>query len=241
MKHIKTINEHKDLDMGFDFTHFNSNDETSDSNIKPFIKIAKKGHLYKYIESGQNQLTFGMLRDLHKEAIEFKERREYRQGIYKFLFRAIPMALAPIFFPIWLIGRILGTTRALNKILVPVLKLNNHKYSDFIENILLKVVDVTEGEIERLLVDDWFYKSFAVQRGLITMVRKEHVVHFAYYLSKKMEYMEDKAIVPPYYVENEFRKYMNKKFELDPQLPLKKSNSKPRELGADEKRMIRKS
>lgn len=241
MKHLKTLNEHKDLDFGFDFSKVNfSLEKNMDPKIKPYIEIAKQGHLYKYLESGQHNLTFGMLKDLHKEAIEFKEKREYKQGIHKFLFRAVPIALAPIFFPVWLIAQILGSTRALNKILVPVLKMNNHKYSDFIRNLILKVVDATEGEFERLLVDDWFYKSFAVQRGLILMVRKEHVIHFAYYLAKKMEYMDDSAIVPAYYVENEFRTYMNKKFELNPQLPLKKKDNKPRELEKNEKRMLKK-
>jgi len=241
MRHIKSINEHKDIDIGFDFKNFDwLSDDESKKKQKIIINAAKNGHLYKYLESGQTQLTFGMLRDLHKEAIEFKERREYKQGVYKFLVRAVPLALAPVFFPVWLIGRILGTARALNKILVPVLKLNNHRYNDFIENLILKVVDVTEGEFERLLVDDWFYKSFAVQRGLILMTRKETIVDFAYYISKKMDYADDNAIVPPYYVENEFRTYLNKKFELDPQLPLKKPTSKPRELSHDEKRMVRK-
>lgn len=240
MKHIKRLNEHKDFDLGFDIPSFNIKDNKINPKIQPYIEIAKQGHLYKYLESDQHQLTFGMLRDLHKEAIDFKEKREYKQGIHKFLFRAIPIALAPVFFPVWLIAQILGSTRALNKILVPVLKLNNHRYSDFIENLILKVVDATEGEFERLLVEDWFYKSFAVQRGLIMMVRKEHIIHFAYYLSKKMEYLDDNALVPPYFVENEFRTYMNKKFELEPQLPLKKSNSRPKELNKDEKKMVRK-
>ena len=238
MKHIKPIYEFMDFDLGINLSNINFEKEKEvDPKTTALINIAKEGRLYKYLESGQHKLTFGMLKDLHKEAIEFKEKREYKQGIHKFLFRAVPIALAPVFFPVWFISQILGSTRALNKILVPVLKMNDDKYGDFIQNLVLKVADATEGEFERLMVDDWFYKSFAIERGLILMVKKEHVVHFAYYLSKKMEYMSNDSIVPPYYVENEFRTYMNKKFELNPQLSLKNYKSRPRELDPNEKRM----
>lgn len=226
MTHIKRINEVFDIDYGFEFSNMDfKKEDPKDPNVQKLVNMAKGGNLYRYLASGQRNLTFGMLKALHQDAITFKEQREFKQGIDKFLFRAVPLALAPIFFPVWLLSQILGATRALNKILMPVLKIKQ-PYGKFLEGVVIKVMDITEGEFERLMVDDWFYKSFAVQKGLIQMVRKEHIVKFAYYISKKMQYEDDDRQVPPYYIENEFRRYLNRNFRIDPQLPIKKKRSK---------------
>jgi len=229
MEHLKHIyEEFQDIDAGVNLTNIFSNipDDPQDPDYLKIKEIAMNGNLYKYLTSGQRKLTFGMLKSLHQDALKFKKSRELKQGIQKFLWRIVPIAFAPIFFPIWLISQILGATRALNKIMIQVLKMDNGKYDGFLLNIINKTMDLTEGEIERLTVDDWFYNSFAIERGLINMVRKEHIIDFSFYIVKKIQYQDDLSIVPPYYVENEFRRFLNRRFKFFPPLPLKKQDKK---------------
>ena len=61
-------------------------------------KAAPKGKGAQYIEKG-NELKFGMLKALYHDAIAYKKKREYKKGVAKFALRAIPLAMAPIFFP----------------------------------------------------------------------------------------------------------------------------------------------
>ena len=132
-------------------------------------------------------------------------------------------------------AQILGATRALNKVMIQVLKMDNGTYDHFLMNIVRKVneygiIDLTEGELQRLTVDDWFYKSFAVQKGLRDMVKKDHFIDFSFYIVKKIQYQNDNTIVPDYYIENEFRRWLNRKFRMNPPLPLKKKTIKNREI-----------
>lgn len=215
--------EVNDMDIGFDLTNA-LNKIPKDPEDPIYIKIreiAKQGNLYKYLVTGQRNLTFGMLKALHRDALEFKKNRELRQGIQKFLWRFIPLVLAPIFIPIAILSQALGSARAFNKVMVQIHKMDNGKYDTFLMNMLNKVFEFTEGEIERLSVDDWFYKSFAIEKGLINMVRKEHIIDFSFYMVKKIQHQDDLAVVPPYYIENEFRKYLNRRFRFEPPLPLK--------------------
>lgn len=182
-------------------------------------EVAKKGKLYNQLTSGR-KLTFGVLKAIHHDAIEFKEHREYLNGIYKFIHRAVPIALAPFYLPVWLVAQALGISRALWKVLVPVMHVKKIDYKSYMSGVIEKVMDATEGEVAHFF-DDWFYRSFAVEKGLINMARKEHVIDFAYKLAEKMEKEPDHKIVPPYYVENEFRKYLNREFRLNPPLPQK--------------------
>ncbi len=220
----KLNEEVNDMDIGFDLTTiFNKiPDDPKSPEVQRLIEIAKKGNLYKYITTGERKLTFGMLKALHEDALAFKKKRELTQGVEKALWRIVPLILAPIFLPIWAISFLLGGARALNKVMVQVSKMNNRTYDGFLHNIINKTMDLTEGEITRLTSDDWFYKSFAIEKGLINMVRKEHIIDFSFYIVKKIQYQDDLAIVPPYFVENEFRRWLNKKFRFEPPLPLKK-------------------
>lgn len=232
MDYLKSYNqlneEVRDFDEGFELKDIFERipDDPKDPALEELKAIARKGNLYKYLATGQRKLTFGMLKDLHADALKFKKSREYKQGIQKFLWRIIPLAFAPIFFPIWLISQALGATRALNKILAQVLKMENNKYESFIMNIINTTMEISEGEIQRFLEEDWFYRSFAVEKGLINMVRKEHIIEFSYFLAKRIKYQDDLAPVPPYFVENEFRRFLNRKFRLDPPLLLKKKPNK---------------
>jgi len=196
----------------------------SDEELKKIKEVAKQGKLYNQLASGK-KLTFGVLKALHSDAIKFKENREYLQGIFKFLHRAIPLALAFIYLPLWVVSQFLGGSRALIKILVPIMLVKKVDYKSFMSGIIIKAIDISEGEFVHFY-DDWFYKSFAVEKGLINMVRREHIISFAYMLATKMEKENDNKVVPPYYVENEFRRYLNREFKISPPLPMKREKEK---------------
>jgi len=215
---------------------FSQKDEKYEEFKKQMIEVAKKGKLYNQIASGK-RLTFGVLKAFHHDALKFKEHREYIRAIYKFLHRMIPLALAPVYFPVWIISQGLGFTRAINKVLSPMMKIKSTKsilqqqkqqdekggYVKWMQSVIMKTLDIAEGELENFS-EDWFYKSFAVERGLLRMVDHQVIIKFAYKLALIMEKKPDYEPVPPYYVENELRKYLNKEFDLDPKLPLKKDN-----------------
>ncbi len=233
LKSYKVFEEVNDIDIGFNLTNFLDQAPTAPTDPKydNLIEITKRGNLYKYLVTGERKLTFGMLKDLHKDALKFKKNREIKQGIEKFLWRIIPIAFAPIFLPIWIIAQILGATRALNKVMIQVLKMDNGTYDTFLMNIVRKVneykiIDLTEGELQRLYVDDWFYKSFAISKGLKEMIKKELFIEFSFYIVKKIQYQNDDKIVPDYYIENEFRRWLNRKFRMNPPLPLKRKRDK---------------
>lgn len=97
------------------------------------------------------------------------------------------------------------------------------------------VMNLSEGEIQRLTKDDWFYRSFAIEKGLMNMVKKEHIIDFGFYIVKKIEYQDDLAPVPPYYIDNEFRRWLNRKFRFFPPLPMKTKISK-REIDLEKKK-----
>lgn len=239
LESYKVFEEFQDIDDGINLTSiFDKGEKLKDPDVQRLIELSKKGHLYKYVASGQRNLTFGMLKALHEDALEFKKNREYRQGIEKFLWRIIPIAFAPVFFPIWLISQAMGATRALNKIMSQVLKMKNKTYDGFLMNMVNKIFELTEGEIERLAIDDWFYKSFAIEIGLINMVKKEHIIEFSFYIVKKIQYQDDLAVVPPYYIDNEFRRFLNRKFKFMPPLALKIEKNKVKTKSATHYRMM---
>jgi len=224
IKRYNQLNEEvRDFDDGINLVNIFDNVPTDPKSeeYQRILEIAKKGQLYKYLATGQRNFTFGMLKALHQDSLSFKKNRELKQGIQKFLWRIIPIAFAPIFFPIWLTAQIFGATRAFNKIMTQVLKMKNNKYEDFLINMINKVMEFSEGEIERLFVDDWFYRSFAIEKGLVGMVKKKNFIDFSYYIIEKIKHQNDETVVPPYFVENEFRKYLNRTFKLDPPMQLK--------------------
>jgi hypothetical protein len=175
-------------------------------------ELGKKGLLVDYLDQ-YGKVKFGMLKQFYNDAIGYKKKREYKKGFAKFLIRAIPIAIAPIFFPIWLLAQILGTTRAINKILIPTLKMNN--FDSFLKNLIVRTMNFAEGDIKPLLGRDYFYDVFHVNDGLINMVKQEHVYEFAAYISKEIQNKNDDQIVPNFWLDDEFRKWLNSKFNLD--------------------------
>lgn len=217
----KFINNINEMDMAFsDVNIFNINpyDENNNLNKISFDELGENGQLVKY--KNDEVIKFGMLKALYHDAVEYKKKREYTKGLAKFALRFIPLAIAPIFFPIWLISQILGTTRAINKILIPSLLMDHKNYNSFLKTLISKTMLIAEGDIKPLLGKDWYYDIFKVHDGLISMVRKEHIYEFSIYIAEEIQKKPDNLIVPEYWLDNEFRKWLNNKFNTD--LPIGK-------------------
>ena len=183
------------------------------------LEIGKQGKLAEYIDQG-NVVKFGMLKALYQDAIVYKKKREYGKGFAKFAVRAIPIALAPIFFPIWLVSQILGATRALNKVIVPTLNMDHRNYDSFLKTLITKTMNIAEGDIRPFLGNDWYYDVFSVHDGLTKMIKTEYVYEFTLFISAEIQKKKDDQIVPHYWLDTEFRKWLNNKFGTD--LPIGK-------------------
>lgn len=178
------------------------------------IELCKLGKLDDFVNEG-NSIKFGMLKEIYQEANKYKKSREYKKGVAKFTMRIVPIILAPVFFPIWLFSQILGTTRAVNKILIPTLRMENRNYNSFLINLITKTMNLAEGDIKPFLGNDWYYDAFFVHDGLINMVRKEHIYEFTAFISNEIEKKDDNLDVPNYWLDDQFRKWLNNKFGTD--------------------------
>ena len=187
--------------------------EDIDIDEVSLLELGKNGKLAEYLKS--NTIKFGMLKALYMDAVEYKKKREYTKGFAKFAMRIIPLAMAPVFFPIWLISQILGTTRAVNKILIPTLNINHNNYDSFLNTLITKTMSIAEGDIKPFLEKDWFYDVFYVHDGIIQMVRKEHTFEFTHFITEEIQKKDDNEDVPNYWLDNQFRKWLNEKFNLD--------------------------
>jgi len=159
-----------------------------------------------------------MLRALFLDAQVAKKRTDLKVGIVKALHRVIPMALAP-FFPIAAIfGIILGSTRAFNKILAPILQDSSNTYEGFLKQLIDSSMKVAEGEIP---VKDRFTRSFVVSDRLVAAIRPEVLQQFSFNLSDKMSKEEPDKVVPENYIENELKEFLNQNFDINPPIPLR--------------------
>jgi len=190
-------------------------------------QLGRKGYLSDYFRKNDKKFTFGVLKSIFHDAISYKKKRELFKGSYKMIHRAVPMALAFFFFPIWLIGNILGASRAFNKIIKPMLKNPEKKYNKFTVKFLKGLIALTEGEIKYLMPNDWFYSAFRMEDNLVKMVRKEELRVFAVELAGKMKKEPDDKEVPHHYIENELKKFLNERFNITPPMGLK--TTKPKE------------
>lgn len=223
---IQPINE---MDMAFsDFDISNIKPYGENTNLEnlSLLEIGKQGKLAEYIAEGHT-IKFGMLKALYQDAVTYKKKREYQKGLAKFAIRAVPMTLAPVFFPVWLLSQILGGTRALNKVIVPTLIMDNKNYDAFLKSFIIKTMNFFEGDIRPVIGRDWYYDVFYVNDGLIKMVRKEHIYEFTFFIAEEIQKKKDNQEVPKYWLDNEFRKWLNNKFDID--LPTGKTMIKHKE------------
>jgi hypothetical protein len=191
---------------------------TDEDEINRHLYFAHRGHLADYLKSEGKEIKFGMLRALFLDAQTAKKRTDLKVGIVKALHRVIPMALAP-FYPIAaVLGIILGSTRAFNKILAPILQDSSSTYEGFLRQLIDGSMKVAEGEIP---VKDRFTRAFVVSDKLVAAIRPEVLQKFSNYLSTKMSQENPDTIVPEHYVENELKQFLNQNFDVNPPIPIK--------------------
>ena len=197
---------------------------TDEEEIDRHLYNAHRGHLGEYLKSQGTEMKFGMLLALFKDAQTAKKRTDLKVGIVKALHRVIPMALAP-FFPIAaILGIILGSTRAFNKILAPILQDSSDTYEGFLKQLIDRSMKIAEGEIP---VKDRFTRAFVVSDKLVSAIRPEVIQNFSNSLSLKMSLEDPDKEVPENYIENELKDYINKNFEVNPPIPLKPDSRFP--------------
>lgn len=191
---------------------------TDEEELKYHIKSANKGHLAEYLKDRGTKFTFGILKAIFLDAIEARKKADLKVGVVKMAHRLIPIALAPFFPILAILGYILGTSRAFNKVIAPILADPGSDYSAFLKKIIDSTMRVMEGEIK---VKDRFTRAFVVSDRLIEAIKPEIIHKFSIHLAKKMSEIEPSMEVPDHYIENELRKYLNEQFEINPEIPIK--------------------
>ena len=189
--------------------------------IKKQVSLAKRGKLGTYLIENGGEFTFGILAAIFRDAKEAKMAQETKKAFLSAIPRALPMALAP-FFPIMaIVGLLFGSTRLFNRITKPIFQNMDpdSKYVDFLKSFVQVAAKVPEGEVD---VKDRFTRAFVVEDRLIDALKPEVVDAFAHYLSKKMEAEPYEKPVPDHYIENEMKQYLNDNFDITPEIPLKK-------------------
>ena len=131
------------------------------------------------------------------------------------------MALAPFLPIVAILGMILGSTRAFNKILAPILQDPSNTYDGFLKQLIDGSMKVAEGEIP---VKDRFTRAFVVSDKLVNAIRPEVLEEFSKELSEKMSLENPDNIVPVHFIENELKKFLNVKFDINPAITLKNTN-----------------
>lgn len=209
-KYEKTLRD-KLIEMGI----------TDEEELNRQISLAKKGHLGEYLEEKGDVFTFGILNAIFKDAIYAKRKTKLKKDLVGLLPRAIPLSLVYFFPTIAVIGTILGTSRFAHKIFDMVFDyLNpNSKYSDFLKRTVDIYMKVPEGNIE---LKDRFSRAFVVSDRIIDAIKPEVIDKFTTFISQKMEAEDDSTKVPPHYIENELKTYLNDNFGITPEIPLKK-------------------
>jgi hypothetical protein len=191
---------------------------TDEDEINTHLYYAHRGNLANYLHLKGKDIKFGMLLALFKDAQSAKKRTDIKVGAVKAIHRILPMALAP-FYPIAAIfGMILGSTRAFNKILAPILQDSSNSYEGFLKKLIDGSIKLAEGEIP---VKDRFTRAFVVSDRLVAAIRPEVLQDFSNELSLKMSQEDPDTVVPEHYVENELKEFLNRKFDVNPAIPLK--------------------
>jgi len=195
---------------------------TDKEDIKTYLYNAHRGNLGKYLNDKGDKFTFGMLNALFLDAQRAKKKTDLKVGAFKMIHRITPMALAPFFPLLAIAGFILGSTRAFNKIMQPILKEPGKDYNTFLKKIVSSSMKVAEGEIP---VKDRFTRAFVVSDKIIHAIKPSILQTFSIELSNNMSKLDPDMEVPEYFIENELKKYLNDKYEVTPPIPMNESLS----------------
>lgn len=163
--------------------------------------------------SAQGKITFGQLRALVESGTKKRLFKHIGEGGYKATLR-----LMPWFLPQLSIAGFTGSIiRAVNKIFRPTLE-ETTNYKTWWGKVVMKSFDLAEGELG---LNDPLTRIFFISDGLLTLMDDKFKVKFARYIAELASEMPDDQEVPEFFVENELRYWLNKKFLLDPPLPPK--------------------
>jgi len=192
---------------------------TDKEEINNHLYHAHRGNLGKYLEENGKKFTFGMLHALFLDAQDAKKKTDLRIGAIKAFHRMVPMALAPFFPILSIVGYILGTSRAFNKVIAPILADPGKDYPSFLNKLITSTMKIAEGEL--VTIKDRFSRAFVVSDNLVDAIKEDVLREFAVYLSSKMGKEDPDKEVPEHYIENQLKRYLNRRFDIDPEIPLK--------------------
>ena len=194
---------------------------TDKSELERQVKLSKQGHLGAYLHSKGEKFTFGILRAIFKDAIEAKKKTKLKKGILSTLPTIIPLAMAPFFPILAIVGTIFGSSRLAHRIFDTIFEYLNpqSKYTDFLKKTIDTYMMLPEGEVP---LKDRFSRAFVVSDRLIEALKPEVVDSFTSFISEKMDKEDNDEVVPDHYIENELKTYLNNNFDIDPQIPLKR-------------------
>ncbi len=185
------------------------------------INLAKSGFLSTYLSEKGEKFTFGILNAIFKDAIRAKKITNIKKGIHNIIPSIVPLALAPWYPIAAVIGSVFGASRMFHKIFDPIFNYINpqSKYTDFLKKMIDTYMLIPEGDVP---LKDRFTRAFVVSDRLVDAIKPDVLDKFSDYLSNKMATKEQDEEVPDYYIENELKEYLNREFNIDPEIPLKK-------------------
>jgi len=193
---------------------------TDKEELEKQIDLAKTGYLAAYLHQNGDKFTFGVLKAIFKDAIKAKKVTDVKRGIFQALPSVIPTILAPFFPIIAIIGSIFGASRTFHKVFNPIFEYlhPSSKYSNFLKRMIDSYMKIPEGDVK---FKDRFTIAFVVSDRLIDAIKPEILDAFSTALSEKMQIMDDDDVVPDHFIENELKMFLNKNFDVDPEIPLK--------------------
>ena len=166
----------------------------------------------------QGQITFGQLRELVEKGAIKRIGVHMGEGAYKAMLRLVPW-----FIPQLVLAGFAATwVRVANKLLRPTLE-ETSNYKTWWGKTILQIFNLVEGDLN---ATDPLSRIFFVSDGLMTLMDDKVKVKFAHYMAQLASEKSDDEVVPEYFVENELRNWLNKKFLLDPPLPAKQVKDK---------------
>ena len=184
------------------------------------VELAKSGFLSTYLSEKGDKFTFGILNAIFKDAIRAKKITNIKKGIHNIIPSIVPLALAPWYPVAAVIGSVFGASRMFHKIFDPVFNYLNpqSKYADFLKKMIDVYMLIPEGEVP---LKDRFTRAFVVSDRLVDAIKPEVLDKFSEYLSVEMSNKDQDEEVPGHYIENELKAYLNREFNIDPEIPLK--------------------
>lgn len=193
---------------------------TDENELNKQVHYAKNGYLGRYLQEKGEKFTFGILRAIFKDAINAKKVSSIKRSIYNIFPSIIPVALAPLFPVLALIGTVFGFSKIFHKVFNPLFNYLNpsSKYSDFVKKMIDIYMRIPEGDVK---LKDRFTRAFVVSDRLVEALKPEVLDRFSTYLSEKMSSFDDDLEVPEHFIENELKNWLNHNFDIDPKIPLK--------------------